>query len=161
MANTPSSNSNKEDWLKRNSAGWKTKEGHVRYTRKDSLSRENVLKQWYGGNQLGINEITAKRENTVDLGSVFPDLIKSLGLEKENVFSIVSSSWKEVVGEVLKSRIIPIAIKGKCLHIEAQDSATIYHLKTGMLQDKLVEKLKKLTNGKITSIQFLARGAVR
>ena len=161
MKSGPSSNSNKEDWLKRDSAGWKTKEGHVRYTRKESLSRERILKQWYGGNQLGIQEVAARRENTVDLGSVFPDLIKSLGLEKENVFAIVSKSWKEVVGEVLKSRIIPIAIRGKCLHIEAQDSATIYHLKTEMLQTKLVEKLKKLTNGKITSIRFLARGAVR
>jgi len=161
MKNNPSSDSNQEDWLRRRSAGWKTKEGHVRYTRKESLSRENVLKQWYGGNQLGINEITAKRKNTVDLASVFPDLIKSLGLEKESVFSIVSKSWKEVVGDVLKSRIVPIAIKGKCLHIEAQDSATIYHLKTGMLQNKLVEKLNNLTNGKITSIKFLARGSVR
>ena len=160
--NTGSSNkSNREDWLKRDSAGWKTKEGHVRYTRKESLSRERILKQWYGGDQLGLQEVAARRENTVDLASVFPDLIKSLGLQKENVFSIISKSWKEMVGEVLKSRIIPIAIKGKCLHIEAQDSATIYHLKTGMLQNKLVENLKTLTDGKITSVKFVARGAVR
>jgi hypothetical protein len=161
MCDGPSLNQERCDWLKRDAAAWKSTEGSVRYTRKESLSRERLLKQWYGGNRLGLQEIAARRENTVELGSVFPDLIKSLGLEKENVFSIISHSWKELVGDVLRSRIIPVAIKGRCLHIEAQDSATIYHLKMGLLKDKLVENLKRITDGKITEIKFVVRGAVR
>jgi hypothetical protein len=161
MSEDPSLNRERCDWLKRDAAAWKSTEGSVRYTRKESLSRERLLKQWYGGNSLGVQEVAARRENTVDLGAVFPELMKSLGLEKENVFSIISHSWKELVGEVLRSRIIPIAIKGRCLHIEAQDSATIYYLKMGILQDKLVENLKRITDGKITSIKLVVRGAVR
>ncbi len=151
----------KEHWLKRKSQAYNTKEGHVRYTRKESLSRERVLKEWYGGNRLGIQEIGARRHNTIELGSVFPDLMKSLGLEKEGVFSIITEAWKDMVGNVLKTRILPIEIRRNCLHIEAIDSSTLFHLQSSSLKSKLVEKLTELTDGKITEIRFVARGRAR
>ncbi len=151
----------KEHWLERKSLAYNTKEGHVRYTRKESLSRERVLKDWYGGNKLGIQEIGARRDNTIELGSVFPDLIKSLGLEEESVFSIITEAWKDLVGNMLKTRIIPIEIKKNCLYIEAIDSSTLFHLQSSTLKNKLVENLTKLTGGKITQIRFVARGRAR
>ncbi len=151
-------NADKHNWLKRDAKSFK-KEGFgtIRHTSRETFAREEVLKQWYG-TKMGVKEIAAMRENETTLGELIPDLVKDLGIEEEGIYAVVFSNWPQLVGAELKSRLFPVAVKGTCLHVEASDSATLYHMQQSFLKKTLLQKIKNLTEDKITDIRFVPRG---
>lgn len=152
-------NADKDNWLKRN-AGKPFRNRFnepARLAQKQTKSREGVLKDWYG-NKLATNEIAAHRFNEKKLGEIIPNLVKDLGIEEEGIYAVVFSNWPEIAGKELMRRLFPVAVKGRCLHIETYDSATMYHMQQSFLKNTLLKKVKEVTDNKITEIRFVPRG---
>ena len=146
------------NWLKREASSWKNKEkGTQRRCKRETFAREEVLKQWYG-KKMGGNEIAAMRENKVSIADIMPGLIKDLGIEEEGIYAVIYSNWQKIVGDELKMRLFPIAVKGTCLHIETSDSATMYHMRQSFLKNTLLQKIKDLTENQISELRFVPRG---
>lgn len=151
-------NAEDHNWLKRDAKSWVSKkDGTQRRCKRATFAREEVLKQWYG-KKMGGNEIAAMRDNEVSIADIIPGLIKDLGIEEEGIYAIIFSSWQKIVGDQLKMRLFPVAVKGTCLHIETSDSATMYHMRQSFLKKTLLQKIKDLTDNKITELRFVPRG---
>ncbi len=150
-----------DNWLKRHSS--KTfklnkDEENVRYTLKESRRIEELLKEWYG-QDLAAKEIAAHRDNTEKMSDLIPALMKDLNLEQQSAFATIDSHWEILIGPGIATRIKPAFIKRKCLFLEANDSTSLYALSSSkMIMDKLLEKVKELTDNYVVQIKVIQKG---
>ena len=94
-----------------------------------------------------------KHKEPVPLGTVLPNLMKSIRSGSDAQLVRVWELWDGAVGETIAKNARPAAFKGKLLLVEVSSSTWMHQLQ--FLKNELIDQLnRELEQGQIVDIKF-------